>query len=281
MSNLVTRTISGIVFAIVIVASIVCSAISFVVLFAAISAVCVWEFCSLVNRQKGLQINRMISTVAAVYLFLAVMAFNTEAVGAMIFVPYILTTVYLLISELYLHRKNPLENWAFAFASQLYIALPVALINVLAFRVNPFYGSISYEYAYPLAVMVFLWTNDMGAYCVGSTLQKYFRAKLFPSISPHKSWIGSFGGALLTIAASLVFAHFFPAMPLPRWIGMALVVVVFGTWGDLVESQIKRTLGVKDSGNFLPGHGGALDRFDSSLLAIPCVVLYFYTLEMM
>lgn len=104
MSNLVTRTISGIVFAIVIVASIVCSAISFVVLFAAISAVCVWEFCTLVNRQKGLQVNRMISTVAAVYLFLAVMAFNTEAVGSMIFVPYILTTVY-PISELYLHRK--------------------------------------------------------------------------------------------------------------------------------------------------------------------------------
>ena len=100
MSNLATRTISGVLFVIITVAAIYCGAVSFVVLFAAISAVCVWEFCTLVNSRKGLQVNRMICTVAAVYLFLAVMAFNTAAVGAMIFVPYVLTTVYLLISEL-------------------------------------------------------------------------------------------------------------------------------------------------------------------------------------
>ena len=168
-----------------------------------------------------------------------------------------------------------------AFASQLYIALPVALINVVAFRTNPYYASVSYIYELPLALMVFLWMNDMGAYCCGSLLQKYMPLKLFPSISPHKSWIGSIGGAIITLASSLAFAHFFPIMSLSKWLGMAAVVVVFGTWGDLVESQLKRTLGVKDSGKFLPGHGGALDRFDSSLLAIPCVVIYFYSLELM
>ncbi len=280
MSNLATRTISGTLFVIVTVVAIYCGAVSFVALYAAISAVCVWEFCTLVNKRKGLQVNRMICTVAAVYLFLAVMAFTTATAGAMIFVPYILTTVYLLISELYMKRPNPLENWAMAFASQLYIALPVALINVIAFRTDPYYASVKYVYALPLAVMVFLWMNDMGAYCFGSMLHKYIPLKLFPSVSPHKSWIGSAGGAMLTLASSLVFAHVFPIMSLSKWVGMAAVVVVFGTWGDLVESQLKRTLGVKDSGKFLPGHGGALDRFDSSLLAIPCVVIYFYTLEL-
>ena len=178
MSNLATRTISGVLFVIITVAAIYCGAVSFVMLFAAISAVCVWEFCTLVNSRKGLQVNRMICTVAAVYLFLAVMAFNTAAVGAMIFVPYVLTTVYLLISELYLKRPNPFGNWAMAFASQLYIALPVALINVVAFRTNPYYASVSYIYELPLALMVFLWMNDMGAYCCGSLLQKYIQLKL-------------------------------------------------------------------------------------------------------
>lgn len=281
MSNLVTRTISGILFVAVIVACILGSPITFVVLFAGVSAVCVWEFCTLVNRHRGLQTNRMIATIAAVYLHFAFMAFCTEAVGTMIFIPYILTTVYLLISELYLHRPKPFDNWAMAFASQLYIALPVALINALAFRSNSFYSSITYASEFPLAVMIFLWTNDMGAYCFGSTLQRFVPAKLFPSISPHKSWIGSVGGGLLTLAAAAVMAHFCPSMTLLQWLGMALVVVVFGTWGDLVESQIKRNLGVKDSGNFLPGHGGALDRFDSFLLAVPCVVLYFHTLEIL
>ena len=279
MSNFATRTISGIFFVAIIASAIVFSAYSFTVLFAAISAICVWEFCTLVNTTKGTQINRLITTVATVYLFFAVMAYTTEAVGSMIFIPYLLTTVYLLVSELYLRRNNPFENWALAFASQLYIALPFALINVLAFRANPPYGNISYVYEFPLALMVFLWTNDMGAYCFGSLLKKYVPFKLFPSVSPHKSWIGSIGGALVTIATSLAFASFFPTLSTAKWIGMALVVVVFGTWGDLVESQLKRNLGVKDSGRFLPGHGGALDRFDSSIIAIPCVVLYFYTLE--
>lgn len=281
MSNLATRTISGIFFAAIIVAAIMFSPATFALLFGVISAVCVWEFCTLINSRKNIRANRLISTISAVYLFFSILAFTTEAVGPQIFVPYLLTIVYLLISELYLHRSTPLENWATAFASQLYIALPVALVNVLAFKTNPYYASISYVPEIPLALMVFLWTNDMGAYCFGSTLQRFVPAKLFPSISPHKSWIGSIGGALLTIAASAVFAHFSTSMPLVKWMGMAATVVVFGTWGDLVESQLKRTLGVKDSGRFLPGHGGALDRFDSSLMAIPCVVIYFYIVEML
>ena len=120
--------------------------------------------------------------------------------------------------------------------------------------------------------------NDTFAYLCGCTLQKYIPYKLFPRISPKKSWIGSIGGGLFTLLAAVIIWRLDngqSSMPLLRWLGFALVIVVFGTWGDLVESLIKRQLGIKDSGHVLPGHGGMLDRFDSALLTIPASVIYF------
>ena len=284
MNNLITRTVSGIFFVAVMVGAILYDAKTFIVLFGIITALAVWEFCTLVNNKRELQVNRLISTAAGLYLYLAMMAFCTGASGAAIFIPYLITLMYLLISGLYMRSPRSLENWAFAFASQLYIALPFALMNVLAFRMQSGVDGMSglaYIPALPLGLMIFLWTNDMGAYCFGSMLQRFVPFKLFPSVSPHKSWIGSIGGGLVTVVAAVIMSRYFTFMPLVQWVGMALVVVVFGTWGDLVESLLKRNLGVKDSGRFLPGHGGVLDRFDSSLLAIPAVVLYLYTLEIM
>jgi phosphatidate cytidylyltransferase len=128
-----------------------------------------------------------------------------------------------------------------------------------------------------LPFFVFLWASDTGAYCVGSLIGKH---PLFKRISPNKSWEGSVGGAVLAIGISMIFAHYDTSLySTLQWAGMALVVVVFGTWGDLVESLMKRQLGIKDSGNILPGHGGMLDRFDSSLIAIPAVALYLTICE--
>ena len=284
MNNLITRTVSGIFFVAVMVGAILYDAKTFIVLFGIITALAVWEFCTLVNNKRELQVNRLISTAAGLYLYLAMMSFCTGASGAAIFIPYLITLMYLLISGLYMRSPRSLENWAFAFASQLYIALPFALMYVLAFRMQNGVDGMSglaYIPALPLGLMIFLWTNDMGAYCFGSMLQRFVPFKLFPSVSPHKSWIGSIGGGLVTVIAAVIMSRYFTFMPPVQWVGMALVVVVFGTWGDLVESLLKRNLGVKDSGRFLPGHGGVLDRFDSSLLAIPAVVLYLYTLEIM
>ena len=130
---------------------------------------------------------------------------------------------------------------------------------------------------YLLAIFVFLWASDTGAYCVGALIGKH---PLFKRISPNKSWEGSVGGAVLAIGISMIFAHYDTSLySTLQWAGMALVVVVFGTWGDLVESLMKRQLGIKDSGNILPGHGGMLDRFDSSLIAIPAVALYLAICE--
>jgi len=193
-----------------------------------------------------------------------------------VFIPYLISVIYLLISELYLQRPCPIHNWAYTMMSQMYVALPFSMIPVLGFMTDPGHPTqLYYRFIFPLSVFIFLWTSDTGAYCFGSLLGKH---RLFERISPKKSWEGSIGGALVSLGAACIVAHFDHSLTLPQWLGFALVVVVFGTWGDLVESLLKRQLGIKDSGNILPGHGGMLDRFDSSLLAIPAAVVYLYTL---
>lgn len=212
------------------------------------------------------------------YLFLATMGFCINATGSQIFIPYLLLLIYLMVSELYLKKSNPILNWAYSMLSQVYIALPFALLNVLAYQNDQnAASSISYNPILPLSVFVFLWLNDTGAYCFGTLLGKH---RLFERISPKKSWEGSIGGGIVVLAASLVFAYYFPIMTWIEWAGLALVVVVFGTLGDLTESLLKRQLQIKDSGNILPGHGGMLDRFDSALMAIPAGVVYLYTLTL-
>lgn len=286
--NLVIRTITGIVFVAVLVGGVVFGPQSFGLLFALITGMTTWEFCTILNRHAGVQINRFIVTVAAVYFFFAVLGFNLNMMGTGIFVPFVLTIIYLLVVELYLNHPAALKNWAFSFMALLYIALPFSLLNTLSFitmadNLGQFdVPRIVYTWIFTLSIFIFLWASDSGAYCFGSMLGKH---RLFPRISPKKSWEGSIGGGLVAIAASQIIAsysHDFYAddMLLNRlaWAGLSVVVIVFGTWGDLVESLIKRQLGIKDSGNILPGHGGMLDRFDSSLLAIPAAVVYIYSM---
>lgn len=275
-SNFLQRAITGALFVALIVGGILYDPLSFGTLFVIVSALTIREFGHLVNQQGEVSINRTITMLGGAYLFLALMGFCIDAAGSKIFIPYLLLLIYLMISELYLKKKNPVLNWAFSMLSQLYIALPFALLNVLAFHNDPGTTSISYNPILPLSVFVFLWLNDTGAYCVGSLIGKH---RLFERISPKKSWEGSIGGGVVAIGASFVFAYFFPIMPILQWAGLALVIVVFGTWGDLTESLLKRQLHVKDSGNILPGHGGMLDRFDSSLMAIPAAVVYLYALS--
>lgn len=253
------------------------SPLSFGILFTVISALSVREFAHLVNKSGEVSINRLITALSGAYLFLALMGFCTDATDARVFLPYLGLLLYLMITELYLKKKNPIGNWAYSMLSQLYVALPFALLNVLAFQNSPETSSVTYNPILPLSVFVFIWLSDTGAYCVGSLIGKH---RLFERISPKKSWEGSIGGAVFSIAAAFVFARFFPFMPMWQWAGLATVVVIFGTWGDLTESLMKRQLGIKDSGNILPGHGGMLDRFDSALMAVPAAVVYLYAVTM-
>lgn len=284
VKNLIIRAITGVVFVAIMVVGISFRPDVMILLFAAITGLTIWEFTGLVNQSENVAVNRFISTAAGIYFFLAVAGYCSGLTPSAAFVPYLLTVVYLLVSELYLKQTNPINNWAYTMLSQMYIALPFSMINVLAFRSTPD-GNVTFEWLLPLSLFIFLWTNDTGAYCSGSLLGRH---KLFPRISPGKSWEGSIGGAVFVmIAAAIIYFlnvgqtdGLVAGMPLWQWLGLGLVVVVFGTWGDLVESLFKRTLGIKDSGNILPGHGGMLDRFDSSLMAIPAAVVYLYTLQL-
>lgn len=283
MKNFIVRTITGIIFVAAIVASFLRPE-AMVLLFSIVTGLTVWEFTGLVNGNVNVNVNvnRFISTAAGVYFFYAMTYFCSDLYGgsakSVVFIPYLVTIIYLLVAELYLKQEDPIADWAYTMLSQMYIALPFSLLNVLAFTATP-QGTVNFNTLLPLSVFVFLWINDTGAYCTGSLIGRH---KLFPRISPAKSWEGSIGGAVFVLAAAWAISYWLDGVMLTtiEWLGLGLVVVVFGTWGDLVESLFKRTLGIKDSGNILPGHGGMLDRFDSALLAIPAAVVYLYTLSM-
>ncbi|MDE5570693.1 MAG: phosphatidate cytidylyltransferase [Prevotella sp.] len=281
MKTFFVRTITGIIFVAAIVASFLRPE-AMVLLFSIVTGLTIWEFTGLVNEREDVTVNRFISTVAGVYFFFAMTYFCSDLYGgaakSVVFIPYLVTIVYLLVAELYLKQPDPIQDWAYTMLAQMYIALPFSLLNVLAFTATN-NGLVMFNTLLPLSVFVFLWVNDSGAYCIGSLLGRH---KLFPRISPGKSWEGSIGGAVFVLAAAYAISYFLDGsmLTMPQWMGLGLVVVVFGTWGDLVESLFKRTLGIKDSGNILPGHGGMLDRFDSSLLAIPAAVVYLYTLSL-
>lgn len=273
MSNLVKRLLSGTVYVIVFVGCMLYGSMSFFFLFAVITSLALNEWNDLMSDHQLATINNLVSTISGIFLFLAVFCTGTGAVGPVIFLPYLLSLMFIFISELYLKHSHPIANCAYTFAGQIYIALPFALINLLAFK-----GSGGYSFTLPLAVFVFLWLDDSGAYSFGSLLKKKVPYKLFERISPHKTWIGSIGGGFVVLICACVFWNFNREYTLLWWLGLGLVVSVFGTWGDLIESLMKRQLGIKDSGKFLPGHGGVLDRFDSALLAIPASVIYVYAL---
>lgn len=282
MKNFIIRAITGIFFVAAIVVSFI-NPLAMTFLFAIVTGLTIWEFTGLVNERDGVDTNRLICTVAGVYFFIAVIGFCSELTPSTVFIPYLITVVYLMITELYAKNPDPIHTWAYTMMSQMYIALPFSMLGVLAFRGS--HEGVVYSWVAPLSVFVFLWINDTGAYLCGSLLGRH---KLFPRISPGKSWEGSIGGFVFVSAIAVLIWYLAESygyndlsLNAYEWVGLGLVVAVFGTWGDLVESLFKRTIGIKDSGNILPGHGGMLDRFDSSLMAMPAAVVYLYTLTLL
>ncbi len=295
---MIQRAITGFFFVAILVAGILYSPLTFVLLFCLIAALSVQEFCRILNTSEktAVVLPTALLMTTSVYLIIAQVLYLT--LGTLyVFAPYFLLLMGLLIRELYLRHPDPIGNWAYGMLSQLYIALPFSLLMWLyVFFAQPelsthysilpdfFRNSAVYEASFllPLSVFVFLWMSDTGAYCFGSWLGKH---KLFERISPKKSWEGFFGGLFVAILSSIGMWYldtlYLSAFSLPVWMGLALVVAVFGTWGDLVESLLKRKLDLKDSGSLLPGHGGMLDRFDSSLMAIPAALCYVFLVNLL
>ena len=276
-NNFIQRAITGTLFVTVLVGCIIGGPVSFTVLFALISGLTINEFGTIVNKYGDVCMSTRISALGGIVLFLCFGYISVAPEHNEIFAVYLLFPLYICIKELYLKQKNPIHNWAYGLMSHIYIALPFALLNVLAYQTSPETSISLYNPILPLSIFIFNWVNDTGAYCTGVLFGKH---RLFERISPKKSWEGSIGGAGFSIIAAIILAHFFTFMTTAEWIGLGLTVVIFGTWGDLTESLLKRTLGIKDSGNILPGHGGLLDRFDSTLFAVPAAVIYLYILKL-
>ena len=271
--NFLIRTITAVVFAFIMLFCILKGAPWFVGLFAVCTILTTIEYTGLANKYKHSDVSRLWATVAAFTFYAAIVGLSVMQSSAVLFLPFIFTLIVIMVRELYYRKPSPINDWVHTLFPVIYIALPYALTSLLAFdAMGPDTG---YSHVIPFTLFVFLWCNDVGAYCTGCTIGKH---KLFERISPKKTWEGSIGGAVLTMLAAFLLHRFLPDwygfMPAWVWIGMALVVVLFGTWGDLIESLMKREMGIKDSGKILPGHGGMLDRFDSALLAIPATVVY-------
>lgn len=265
LPNIVVRILSGAVFVALLLGGIL-NEYTFAVIFTVITALSLYEFYGLVQTSAKVEVSRILNIVAGICLFSG--SFLYFSLGSTIGLAlYAVLIMAVFIGELYFKREDPIKSLAYGILGQVYIAVPFSLANYLAFA----HSSGQYHYLYILAVLIFIWVNDSFAYLTGIAFGKH---RLFERISPKKSWEGFIGGAVFSIAVSVLFYHFFDELPMPAWMGFAAVTVAFGTWGDLIESLFKRTLGVKDSGSMIPGHGGILDRFDSTILTIPAVVVY-------
>ena len=270
MKNLIKRALTGIIFVAVLVGAICYHPVSFVVLFSLITGLTLWEFYGLVKHYEDASIKRAVSSLGGVYLFAATFAYTNQLTDGVVFLPYLLFLIYTLVAELYYKAPNPINNWAFTLFAQVYCAGTFSMLNFIA-AIPDTPGKVVYSPLFVMAIFIFIWLNDTGAYLVGSMIGK---RKLFERISPKKSWEGFFGGLAVVLGASQALAWYAPEVSWYNWLGLSATVVLFGTWGDLIESLLKRTLGVKDSGNVLPGHGGMLDRFDSLMLAAPAAYIY-------
>ena len=277
MRNLVIRTLTGLIYVVLLVGCTVFSPVSAFFFFGIVAAATLFEFGTVMNNHAGASLPRAINALAGFILVAAVWLFCIGSDTApRVVALWALLLLYIMVSELYRGSQDSIRNWSLALASQLYVALPFALLPLLSINRDEDAGQMAYTWIYPLALFIFLWVNDTFAYLSGLSLHGIFPWKLFPSVSPKKTWIGSIGGCLFTLLASVGVWYLQPGtLSLLQWLGFAVVVVVSGTFGDLVESHLKRQLGIKDSSHILPGHGGLLDRFDSSLLAIPAVIVYF------
>lgn len=270
MKNLIIRALTGIAFVAIIVGAICAHPITFLIAFTLVTGLLLWEFYGLVNQNEKASLKRIINSLGGAYLFAATFFFSNGWIDGDVFLPYLLFLIYTFVGELYYKASNPINNWALTLFGQVYCAGSFSLLNFIAASSATQIGSLYFP-LFVLAIFVFIWLNDTGAYLVGVTFGKH---RLFERISPKKSWEGFWGGLVVALASSLLFVWLLPEISWYKWMGLATTVVLFGTWGDLVESLLKRTLNVKDSGNILPGHGGMLDRFDSILLAIPAAYIY-------
>ena len=273
MINFIQRIFSGAIYIALIVSSILLldnSPVMYLLVFPLFIIVGVAELIGMGRKEDSqswlVNVFDMLGGVGVFMAFYMLYEGETTQSRALWLLPLAAYLLLRCIVQLYRPKQNALHSLERSFLAMGYVALPVSLLNCIMSITAP---------RLLLGMFIFIWLYDTGAYCVGMLLGKH---RLFERISPKKSWEGVIGGVVACIAGAYAsfywFDEFFQVPDLTTWIGLSVVVAVFATFGDLVESLIKRSVGVKDSGSIIPGHGGVLDRIDSLLLVAPAVLIY-------
>ncbi len=265
MNETLTRSLSGLVYIILLVGATLISPESFLLLFGTFLVICTAEFCDLVNLKKTQPI------VIAIIGFILFAYFKTYSkandlllAGATLFIS--IRLIFFLFSDKRQHIDKQ-SKYVYLIG---YIILPIIILTKIPYVGNIFKPEIL------ISIFIIIWTNDTFAYLVGKSIGK---TKLYEKISPKKTIEGFIGGLIFAVIAGILIAIYYTKQPLYIWISLALITGIFGTLGDLIESKFKRIAGVKDSGKIMPGHGGILDRLDSIIFASPFIFLFYQILN--
>ncbi|HLG34427.1 MAG TPA: phosphatidate cytidylyltransferase [Bacteroidia bacterium] len=271
MKELAKRSLTGIVFIAVVIGSVLYGKYSFAALFFIVNLLALLEFYSLMqHHQMPVQKYSGIIIGSLLYLNFFFMIDALDYFDLLIFFPALFLVVFSV--ELFLNRPHPFTNIAHTLTGLVYITVPLIMFMAIPFNVTPFH---SYQSYILIGYFAILWTSDTFAYLIGTWLGKH---RLFERISPKKSWEGVIGGLVFALIAAYILSIYFTRFTAGQWMLIALVIVVTGVIGDLVESMFKRSIQVKDTGHLLPGHGGILDRFDALLFSAPFVFVTVYLL---
>ncbi len=288
MKNLIIRTISGLAFIVVMIGSILWGVLPYAIVMGLIIAAMMNEYIN-ISIGKKFPVQKYLAIASGLLFFVLLLLVQMKLADWNYLLLTLIPLTLLFISNLYVkgfnnhnisiegdiktRQDNGFEKIPFIMGSILYIAIPMSLCNLIV--LDDASGNMEYTGMILLSMFIILWATDVGAYCLGSTLGQRFGKRLFPSVSPKKSWIGFWGGMICATAAAVLLqiAEILPISTVSA-VGLGIIICIFGVWGDLVESQFKRNFGVKDSGSIMPGHGGMLDRFDGALTAFPMAVIY-------
>lgn len=270
MSGLMQRAMTAVVFVAVMLGGLFYSKNSFLILFGLVTVLSLWEFFSLTIKTGSSDLSRkIIGVIVGTTPYIMAVIFHLNLHGDDYLKKCLLILAPLLflifIFELTTNSKQPFSNVGNLFLGLIYVGIPFTLLQFIALDGDNFYPKIIF------GLLILTWSNDTGAYLIGSMIGK---TPLFPRISPKKTWEGSTGGVVVTFIIAWLLSTYIEDLTLTNWLILAGLVALFASVGDLVESMLKRSLGVKDSGNIMPGHGGFLDRFDAFLFLLPFAGAY-------
>ena len=267
MKPIIIRTITGSIFVALVIFSILAGHFFFAGLFILIGLLGIFEFYRIISNESSSP-QKLNGVITAAIFYITVILYHYGLITKSFLLFNIITSAAMFIYELYRKKAQPFTNLACTYLGIIYIITPLLLLNMMFQTGNT---SNSFNPHILLGFFIIIWTSDTFAYLAGMAFGKH---KLFERISPKKTWEGSIGGAIAGIIAALVLSFFFNEYKLLTWVAIAIIIIVFGTLGDLAESLLKRTYNIKDSGSILPGHGGILDRIDGVLIAAP--ILYIF-----